>query len=101
MKRLLLLVITVVCVQYTYAQLLTWTPAFPKETEGIEITLDATKGNAGLKDFAGPVYVHIGVITSKSTGSSDWKYSKFTWATTPTEAAAVSLGNNKWKYTIT
>jgi glycosidase len=101
MKRLLLLVLTVVNVAFAQAQLLTWTPAFPTENGGIEITVDATKGNQGLLGFTGDVYVHIGAITSKSTGSSDWKYSKFAWATTPAEAKATSLGNNKWKYTIT
>jgi hypothetical protein len=101
MKRLLLLVIAAVYTLASSAQVLTWSPAFPKETEGLEITLDATRGNQGLMGFNGPVYVHIGAITSKSTSSADWKYSKFQWATTPAEASTVSLGNNKWKYTIT
>ncbi|MBK8951112.1 MAG: hypothetical protein IPM85_00915 [Chitinophagaceae bacterium] len=47
------------------------------------------------------VYVHIGVITNLSTSNTDWRYSKFTWATTPTAAQATSLGNNKWQYPIT
>ncbi|MFM8758611.1 MAG: hypothetical protein ACKODS_03585, partial [Methylophilaceae bacterium] len=47
------------------------------------------------------VYVHIGVITTKSTSASDWKYVKFTWATTNTQAQCSSLGNNQWRYTIT
>jgi hypothetical protein len=46
------------------------------------------------------VYVHIGLITSASTSSSDWKYAKFTWATTPATAQASYIGNNKWTYTI-
>jgi glycosidase len=101
MKRLLLLVITALCVHASFAQLLTWSPAFPKETEGIEITVDATKGNQGLLNFNGAVYVHIGAITNKSTSGDDWKYVPFTWATIPATGAAVSLSNNKWKYTIT
>jgi len=47
------------------------------------------------------VYVHIGAITSLSTGSSDWKYSKFTWATTPPAGQCSFVSANKWKYTIT
>lgn len=85
------------------AQLLTWTPDFIKETStSVEITMDANYGNKGLLNYAATtdVYVHTGVITSKSTSSSDWKYSKFTWATTDALAKAVYLGNNKWKYTI-
>lgn len=58
--------------------------------------------NQGLLNYATPsdVYVHIGLITSASTSASDWKYAKFTWATTPTAAQATYMGNNKWSYTI-
>ncbi len=85
------------------AQLLSVSPDFPKETDaGIVITLDATKGNQGLLNHSvSDVYIHIGCITSLSTSSSDWKYVPFTWGTTNASAQAVSLGNNKWKYTIT
>jgi hypothetical protein len=87
-----------------HAQLLSWTPDFIQEASPlIEITCDATLGNQGLKDYTTntDVYVHIGCITSLSTSSADWKYSKFTWATTPVAANCTYLGNNKWKYTIT
>jgi glycosidase len=85
------------------AQLLTWSPAFIQESSSpVEIIVDATKGNLGLKDHTPTdVYVHIGVITSLSSSSSDWKYSKFTWPGTDPNAQATYLGNNKWKYTIT
>ena len=104
MKRLLLVVITVVSTLFVQAQLLTWTPPFPKENDPaqtLEITVDATKGNQGLLNYTGDVYVHIGVITSKSTSSDDWKYVPFQWATTPANGKTTPLGNNKWKYTIT
>ena len=106
MKRLLLLLLgafpaTVVL----HAQLLTWTPSFPVENnpaQSLVITMDATKGNQGLLNHspASDVYVHIGVITSLSTGATDWKYVKFAWATTDAAAQAASLGSNKWTYTI-
>jgi len=85
------------------AQLLTWTPDFAKDNDNITITMDASKGNQGLLNYATPgdVYVHIGVITSASTSATDWRYSKFTWATTTAAAQATSLGGNKWSYTIT
>ncbi|HEU4902294.1 MAG TPA: hypothetical protein VFT06_05855, partial [Flavisolibacter sp.] len=103
MKRLLLFVVTVLCVVISQAQLLTWTPPFPKEndpSQTLEITVDATKGNQGLLNFSGDVYVHIGVITNKSANGDDWKYVPFQWATSPANGKAASLGNNKWKYTI-
>ena len=45
------------------AQLLTWTPPFPKESDpaqSLVITVDATKGNQGLLNYSNvsDVYVH-------------------------------------------
>lgn len=84
------------------AQVLTWTPAFPKDNDNVVITMDATKGNQGLNNYtpASDVYVHVGVITNLSTSSSDWRYVRFTWGTTTAAAQATSLGSNQWQYTI-
>ena len=84
-------------------QLLLSAPDFPKETDaGITITMDATRGNQGLNNYnPADVYVHIGAITTLSTSSSDWRYVPFTWGTTNPAAKAVSLGTNKWNYTLT
>lgn len=86
------------------AQLLSWAPDFIKESSTpVEITCDATLGNMGIKDFTPTtgIYVHIGVITTSSTSSSDWRGAPFTWGTTNAAANATYLGNNKWKFTIT
>ncbi|MEI9909452.1 MAG: hypothetical protein WDO71_07180 [Bacteroidota bacterium] len=104
MKRLLLATVCLLFLSpYLHSQLLTWTPDFAKDNDNIVITMDATKGNQGLLNYtpATDVYVHIGVITSSSTNSSDWRYSKFTWATTPSLAQATYMGSNKWQYTVT
>lgn len=103
MKRLLLITVCVLLLQPCLrAQLLTWAPDFPRDNDNISITVDAAKGNQGLFNYSpvSDVYVHVGVITNLSTSSVDWRYVKFTWATTPTAAQAVSLGGNKWQYTI-
>jgi Alpha amylase, catalytic domain/Carbohydrate-binding module 48 (Isoamylase N-terminal domain) len=103
MKRTIpLLFALVLFVGKTNAQLLTWTPDFSKDNDNITITMDASKGNQGLLNYTTPadVYVHIGLITSASTSASDWKYAKFTWATTPVAAQATYIGNSKWTYTI-
>ena len=88
----------------SFSQLLSWTPDFIQESSTpVVITVDATKGNQGLINYAptSDVYVHIGVITNLSTGSSDWRYVNFTWGTTNPLAQATSSGVNKWTYTIT
>lgn len=86
------------------AQLLTWSPDFIKETDAsVTITVDATKGNQGLNNYANTsdVYVHTGLITSYSANSGDWKHNKFDWGSTNAAAKATYLGNNKWSFTIT
>lgn len=101
MKKIIVLFVVLILIKATNGQLLTWTPDFAKDNDNISITVDATKGNLGLQGFTGPVYVHTGVITSASSGPTNWLYSKFTWATTPAAALATSVGTNRWRYDIT
>ncbi len=88
------------------AQLLSWSPSFITDTTStVTITCDATQGNASLNNYTPTtdVYVHIGLITSLSTSSSNWKYvpSFSVWGTTNSQIQTTYLGNNKWQYTIT
>jgi hypothetical protein len=86
------------------AQLLSWTPDFIKETDGsVTITMDPTYGNKGLLNYASPdaVFVHTGVITNKSSSSSDWKYTKFTWGSSDVNAKTTYNNvTNKFTYTL-
>ncbi len=100
MKRLLLLLVAAFCSFGAVAQLLTWTPAFPTDTDNITITVDATKGNQGLLGYNGNVYVHVGAITNLSTGPSNWLHVPFTWGSTEAAALAVPGSTYKWAYTI-
>ncbi|GAB4093173.1 alpha-amylase family glycosyl hydrolase [Flaviaesturariibacter terrae] len=105
MKRLLLALLAVFTTLFSEAQLLSWTPPFPTEadaSQNLVITMDATLGNQGLKDYAtsSDVYVHIGVITNLSTSPSNWLHAPFVWATTNATANAPFVSANKWKYTI-
>jgi glycosidase len=101
MKKILLSILaSCFCTFLLQAQLLSFTPLFPKDNDNITITADATKGNQALLGYAGNVYVHVGVITNLSTGPADWKYVKFTWGSTEMAAQASPAGANKWSYTI-
>lgn len=93
--------VILVCALPSYTQLLTWTPSFAKDNDNISITVDGNKGNLAMATFTGAVYVHTGVITNNSANNSDWRYSKFMWATANVAAQATSLGGSKWKYDIT
>ena len=92
MKKIITLLLVLSSV-LGHSQLLTWSPQFPTDASSITITMDATKGNQGLMGFAGPVYMHWGVITNLSTGPSDWKHVTTTWGTTtaPTAITLLSL----------
>lgn len=103
MKKIAALIIIALGISsVSISQLLTWTPNFAKDNDNIVITMDATKGNGRLNNYTPTtdVYVHTGVITNLSANASDWRYSKFTWGTTPPAAQATYLSLNKWQYTI-
>ncbi|RYY54442.1 MAG: T9SS type A sorting domain-containing protein [Chitinophagaceae bacterium] len=82
------------------AQLLRTSPAFPKEDQPLTITMDAGKGNRGLFNYSGDVFLHVGLITSKSADGNDWKYVPFTWGTSPANGQATAGANNTWTFTI-
>jgi glycosidase len=104
--RSLLLLLTAIIIQLTVrGQLLSSAPQFIRENSaGVEITMDASKGNKGLFNYANTsdVYVHLGVITTASNTPTDWKYVKFASFNTPNPAAQTTyLSDNKWRFTIT
>jgi glycosidase len=104
MKKIsFLLTVILCCALSANAQLLSWSPNFITETTtNNEITLDANFGNKALLTYTPvtDVYLHMGVITSSSTSQTDWRYSRYMWGTT-TAGNATSLGNGKWRFTIT
>jgi hypothetical protein len=82
------------------SKLIETTPDPVTDTSDLTITFDATKGNKGLMDYSGDVYVHVGLITNKSEHKDDWRYVKFAWGSRDSLARATPVGNNKWEYTI-
>ncbi|TRX71580.1 alpha-amylase family glycosyl hydrolase [Carboxylicivirga sp. M1479] len=70
------------------AQVVSSTPPLPVDSDPVIITFYADQGNQGLKDYSGEVYAHTGLITSNSSGGSDWKY-------------ASDWGDNSAKYKLT
>ncbi|MDI9337767.1 MAG: alpha-amylase family glycosyl hydrolase [Alphaproteobacteria bacterium] len=83
------------------AQLLTPSPFFFTEnTSNLTITANTNFGNKAFINYNQNVYVHIGVITSLSTSSADWKYVKFTWGTANPAAQASKISNYQWQFSI-
>jgi hypothetical protein len=75
-------------------------PGNLSDSSSVTITCNATKGNKGLLDYNGPVYVHLGLITDSSLNSNHWRYVKFNWGSQQKEALATVAGKNRWSYNI-
>ncbi len=98
-KLLSIIVLSILFCSAVGAQIVTTTPVVTEEGS-IEVIFDASKGTAGLKAYTGDVYAHTGVITSKSTSGTDWKYTKAEWNVNIPACKMTSLGNDKWKLVI-
>jgi len=102
-NRLILLVVVWIWTAITaQAQIITADPAFPKVSDAVTITFDATQGTGGLADCNCDVYLHTGVITSASANASDWKNVVTEWgvANDDWKMERVSGEANLYQYTI-
>lgn len=80
------------------AQIVTTDPTFPTDNAPVDIIFDAALSSGGLKDYlSDDVYAHTGVLIE---GSSEWKYAP-SWLDNSPKYKLSSLGNNKWKLSIT
>ena len=83
------------------AQVITVNPAFPTSSNSVVVTFNADKGDMGLKDYGDDdVYAHTGVITDKSTGTSDWKYVIAPWGTFLPKAKLTKVSANVYTLAI-
>ena len=63
-----------------------WTePAFPSAADQVVLHYNSALGNGELQGVI-PVYIHTGVITSNSTGPSDWQHVQTAWGTADADA---------------
>jgi 1,4-alpha-glucan branching enzyme len=113
MKKLFTLLSLIVTLFVTAnAQIVTPSPLLLQESStNVTLTYNAASplGNGGLKGMTAndPVYVHIGVITNKSTGNSDWKYVLTSWPSSASDANANTSknrltyqGNDLWSLNV-
>lgn len=82
------------------AQVVSFEPSFATQYDSVTVYFDATQGNGGLEGFSGRVFLHTGIITSKSNSGSDWKYVPAGWESYPSRLEAEQVGENQWKYTF-
>ncbi len=62
-----------------YTQVVTYSPNYITVTDSVTIIFNASQGNAALAG-ADSVWIHTGLITDRSTSSSDWHYKKRPYA---------------------
>lgn len=83
-------------------QIVTTRPAIVQtDSKNIVITYHADEGNKGLAGLASSakVYAHTGVITSESSGPSDWKHAP-TWLDNSAKYEMTYAGPDTWTLTI-
>lgn len=83
------------------AQITSINPPFPSADQSLSIIFDARLGSGGLMNYSGDVYAHTGVITNKSTSSTDWRYVKTNWGENTPETRLSRIDNNQYQFTIT
>lgn len=72
----LLCVMTVLRVQ---AQIIRSEPVLSSVQDTITLRYDAAQGNGQLAGQTGPIYLYTGVLTTQSTGPTDWKFVQGQW----------------------
>ncbi len=99
MKRPIIILALSLVANTLLAQVTT-TPAFiAKGYKGeIIVTFDPTAGNKGMAS-ATACYAHTGLITSKSTSKSDWKYVGTSWRENNSKYKMTKVGTC-WQLTI-
>jgi len=95
-SRANLLVLFLLASAAVAAQVVTTNPPFPLTDQSVTISFDARLGSGGLENHSGDVYAHTGVITSESTGSSDWKYVKTAWGENTPDTKLTRTGQNSY-----
>lgn len=99
MKKLIYLLIIICIPLWAQAQIVSTNPIFFADNAAVDIIFDAT--GTGLDNYSGTdIYAHTGVITDRSTATSDWKYAP-NWLDNDPKYKLSALGNNKWKLSIT
>ena len=88
-------------VEISESSLISTSVDFPGQETSFTLTFDASKGNEGLNNFSGDVYIYSGLITDKSTGPTDWKYVKSSSFNLADPSSKMnSLGGGKYQISL-
>jgi len=84
--------------QSTIAQVIWLKPENPSVTDSVTLYFNAAEGNKALLDQSGNVYLHSGVITSKSIDGHDWKYAVGNWGKDDKNVLMKREGKNLYSF---
>ena len=97
----LLMAMLLLCSAWAVAQVVYTEPAVVQQSStGIVVYFNAAEGNRGLMGYTGEVYAHTGVITSESTGNSDWKHAPSEWGDNSAKYKLENAGTDLWRLNI-
>ena len=89
------------CSAWAVAQVVYTEPVVVQQSStGIVVYFNAAEGNKGLMGYTGEVYAHTGVITSESTGNSDWKHAPSEWGDNSAKYKLENAGTDLWRLNI-
>ncbi|WP_347839183.1 alpha-amylase family glycosyl hydrolase [uncultured Draconibacterium sp.] len=97
MNRLFSLLIALFFVHNITAQITT-VPEKPVATKAVTITFNSDESN--LDYYTGELYAHTGLITDKSSSSTDWKYVIESWGNNATQPKLTNKGNGIYELEI-
>ena len=80
------------------AQVIWLKPENPSLTDSVTVYFNAAEGNKALLDQSGNVYLHTGVITSKSIDGHDWKYAVGNWGKDDKNVLMKRQGKNLYSF---
>jgi len=84
--------------QATIAQVTWLKPENPSVSDSVTLYFNAAEGNKALADYTSNVYLHTGVITSKSLDGHDWKYVVGNWGKEDNSVLMKREGKNLYSF---
>jgi hypothetical protein len=97
MRHFFLLLATAACLTAASAQVVWFDPPLPDPDQPAILHYNAALGNGELSGVI-PVYIHTGVITSESSGPTDWQNVVTPWGSTDIAWVMDFEANNHWTY---
>lgn len=83
----------------TMPLIVTYPATIYDDTTGEIIILVNAKGTA-MEGYTDDIYAHTGLITEKSSSTSNWRYVKAGWTENTEACRLVNLGDDIWQFTI-